>query len=127
MCLWSALGKVAQLHRVVPRHRGQPGEAQGHFQDELTDQTEGRTEANGLHGSTQPFRFPPWGTGNALLQAPEETRQVPVDTRTQQAFDKLNEFLTNPPVLVPPMPEEPLLLYIAATSHVVSTAIVVER
>src|SRR6266540_1574457 len=45
----------------------------------------------------------------------------------QQAFDKLKEFLTNPPVLVPPMPEEPLLLYIAATSHVVSTAIVIER
>src|SRR5213596_695982 len=45
----------------------------------------------------------------------------------QQAFDKLREFLTNPPVLVPPMPEEPLLLYITATSHVVSTAIVVER
>ena len=30
-------------------------------------------------------------------------------------------------MLVPPTPEEPLLLYIAATSHVVSTAIVVER
>ena len=45
----------------------------------------------------------------------------------QQAFDKFKEFLTNPPMLVPPIPEEPLLLYIAATSHVVSTAIVVER
>src|SRR5437016_236905 len=45
----------------------------------------------------------------------------------QQAFDKLKEFLTSPPVLVPPMPEEPLLLYIAATSHVVSTAIVFAR
>src|SRR6266511_3441366 len=45
----------------------------------------------------------------------------------QQAFDELKEFLTSPPVLVPPMPEEPLLLYIAATSQVVSVAIVVER
>src|SRR6266508_6150219 len=45
----------------------------------------------------------------------------------QQAFDELKELLSNPPVLVPPMPEEPLLLYIAATSHVVSTTIVVER
>src|SRR6266498_2037494 len=48
-------------------------------------------------------------------------------SEAQQAFDKLKEFLTNPPVLVPPMPEEPLLLYIAATSHMVSTAIVIER
>src|SRR5207244_11670606 len=30
-------------------------------------------------------------------------------------------------VLVPPMPKEPLLLYIAATSHMISTTIVVER
>src|SRR5438105_7005093 len=45
-------------------------------------------------------------------------------SEAQQAFDKL---LTNPPVLVPPMPEEPLLLYIVVTSQVVSTAIVVER
>src|SRR6266540_4023941 len=48
-------------------------------------------------------------------------------SEAQQAFDKLKKFLINLPVLVPPMPEEPLLLYIAATSHVVSTAIVVER
>src|SRR5438132_13549906 len=48
-------------------------------------------------------------------------------SEVQQAFDKLKKFLSNPPVLVPPMPEEPLLLYIAATSHVVSTAIVVQR
>src|SRR6266508_397714 len=45
----------------------------------------------------------------------------------QQAFDELKKFLTNPAVLVPPMPEEPLLLYIAATSHVVSIAITIER
>src|SRR5438105_15909182 len=48
-------------------------------------------------------------------------------SEAQQAFDEFKKFLTNPPVLVLPMPEEPLLLYIARTSHVVSTAIVVER
>src|SRR6266498_3464230 len=48
-------------------------------------------------------------------------------SEAQQAFDKLKEFLTKPPVLVPPMLEEPLLLYITATTHVISTAIVVER
>src|SRR6266498_3683724 len=48
-------------------------------------------------------------------------------SEVQQAFDKLKEFLTNPPVLVPPMLEESLLLYVAATSHVVSMAMVVER
>src|SRR6266508_438607 len=59
-----------------------------------------------------------------LLKKQDKFQWTP---EAQQAFDKLKEFLTCPPVLVPPMPEEPLLLYIAATSHVVSTAVVVER
>lgn len=45
----------------------------------------------------------------------------------QQALDGLKNFLTKPPVLVSPMPEELLLLYVSATPHVVSTALVVER
>src|SRR5213083_2887317 len=59
-----------------------------------------------------------------LLKKQDKFQWTP---EAQQAFDKLKEFLTNPPVLVPPMPEEPLLLYIAATSHVVSTEIIIER
>src|SRR5438105_4367149 len=59
-----------------------------------------------------------------LLKKQDKFQWTP---EVQQAFDKLKEFLTNPPVLVPPMPEEPLLLYIAVTSHVVSTTIVVEQ
>src|SRR6266542_4267537 len=59
-----------------------------------------------------------------LLKKQDKFQWTP---EAQQAFDKLKEFLTSPPVLVPPMPEEPLLLYIAATPHVISTAIVVER
>jgi len=42
-------------------------------------------------------------------------------------FEDLKKFLTSPPVLVSPLLEEPLMLYIAATTHVVSMAIVVEH
>ena len=59
-----------------------------------------------------------------LLKKQDKFQWTP---EAQQALDKLKEFLTSLPVLVPPMPEEPLLLYIAATSHVVSTTIVIER
>jgi hypothetical protein len=45
----------------------------------------------------------------------------------QWAFDSIKAFLTKPPVLVAPREEEPLLLYVATTTRVVSVAIVVER
>jgi dsDNA-binding SOS-regulon protein len=45
----------------------------------------------------------------------------------QEALDKLRTLLTSPPVLVSPALTEPLLLYLAATTQVVSVALVVER
>jgi hypothetical protein len=54
-------------------------------------------------------------------------------TKSQEALEALKKFLTTPPVLKPPrratpnQPAEDLLLYISCTTHVVSTALVVER
>ena len=44
-----------------------------------------------------------------------------------KAFAELKLFLTSPPIMIAPQPDETLLIYIAATSRVVSTAIVFER
>ena len=43
------------------------------------------------------------------------------------AFEQLELFLTKPPIMTAPRPNETLLIYIAATSRVVSASIVVER
>jgi hypothetical protein len=43
------------------------------------------------------------------------------------AHAQLKYFLSKPPVLTTPRKKEKLLLYLAATTHVVNTAIVVER
>ena len=43
------------------------------------------------------------------------------------AFLDLKWTLTKAPVLAPPAPKEPLLLYVAATNRVVSVVLVVER
>ena len=45
----------------------------------------------------------------------------------QVALDRLKALLSSLPVLVAPDPRKPLLLYLAATNHVVSAALVVER
>jgi hypothetical protein len=44
-----------------------------------------------------------------------------------RAFEDLKRTISTPPILVAPKEKEPLLLYIAATPQVVSTALVVER
>ena len=44
-----------------------------------------------------------------------------------QAFEDLKKQLAEPPVLAAPIDKESLLLYVAANTHVVSVAIVVER
>jgi hypothetical protein len=48
-------------------------------------------------------------------------------TEADQALAQLKDFLSNPPVLTAPRKGEQLLLYLSATTHVVSTAIVVKR
>jgi hypothetical protein len=48
-------------------------------------------------------------------------------TEAQEALDKLKASRTHAPILTPPQDGEPLYLYVAATTQVVSTVIVVER
>jgi dsDNA-binding SOS-regulon protein len=48
-------------------------------------------------------------------------------SEAQDAFDNLKKVISTSPVLVTPHDREPMLLYIAATSQVVSTVLVVER
>jgi hypothetical protein len=49
------------------------------------------------------------------------------DDEAQKAFEALKESLTTPPVMTPPIPKETLLLYISATTNMVSTVLVTER
>jgi hypothetical protein len=49
------------------------------------------------------------------------------DDKAQKAFETLKESLTTPPVMTPPIPKETLLLYISATTNVVSIVLVAER
>jgi hypothetical protein len=47
--------------------------------------------------------------------------------KTQKALDELKTLISMPPVLASPKPSETLLLYVAATTQVVSAVLVVER
>jgi hypothetical protein len=49
------------------------------------------------------------------------------DDQAAITFVKLNKYLKSLPTLVPPKPDDVLLLYVAATDVVVSIVIVIER
>jgi hypothetical protein len=49
------------------------------------------------------------------------------DDEPQKAFEAVKESLMTPLVMTPPIPKETLLLYISATTNVVSTVLVAER
>jgi hypothetical protein len=48
-------------------------------------------------------------------------------SEAQEALDKLKAMLAHTPILTPPQDDEPLHLYVTATTQVVSAVIVVER
>ncbi|SPT20119.1 unnamed protein product [Triticum aestivum] len=62
-----------------------------------------------------------------LYQLMKKTTFFEWNHKADEAFFQLKKMLTTLPVLAAPTPKEPMLLYIAATSRVVSTVIVVER
>jgi len=59
-----------------------------------------------------------------LLKKAERFSWTP---EAEEALDNLKKTLTSAPILVPPQPAEPLLLYVASTTQVFSVAVVVKR
>src|SRR3954467_12512119 len=62
-----------------------------------------------------------------LYQLMKKTNFFEWNHKADEAFQQLKKMLVTPPVLAALTPKEPMLLYIAATSRVVNTVIVVER
>ena len=65
--------------------------------------------------------------GTPFYKLLRKTDRVEWDGQAEKAFQALKNSPKTMPTLVAPIPEETLLLYVAATPSVVSTALVVER
>ena len=62
-----------------------------------------------------------------LYQLMKKTNFFEWNDKADDAFRQLKKMLSTPPILAAPTDKEPMLLYIAATSRVVSAVIVVEH
>jgi dsDNA-binding SOS-regulon protein len=80
-----------------------------------------------VHGGLEHTYLEACRTGATLLQTTQAPTEVRVDPEADQALEQLKEFLSKPPVLTTPRKKEQLLLYLAVTTHMVSTAIVIEQ
>ena len=69
----------------------------------------------------------PRRAGAPLYRLLKKTDRFAWTPEAQEALDKLKVLLTKALILVPLAEGEPLLLYVAATTQVVSAALVVER
>jgi hypothetical protein len=65
--------------------------------------------------------------GLPLYRLLRKTECFTWNPEAEEALGNLKALLTNAPILVPPAAGEALLIYVAATTQVVSVAIVVER
>ena len=65
--------------------------------------------------------------GLPLYQLLKKADHFEWTSKAQEALNTVKLLLTKAPILVPPTDREPLLLYIMATTQVVSATLVVER
>jgi len=99
----------------------------GHRENGADSRHEGSAESHGVFGGTKSFYLEVERKGIATVSAPEKSERFSWTPEAEEALDNLKKTLTSAPVLVPPQPAEPLLLYVASTTQVVSAAVVVER
>jgi dsDNA-binding SOS-regulon protein len=84
-------------------------------------------EAYRAYGGLEQIHLEAWRTGATVLQLLKHQEKFVWTPEADQALAQLKNFLSKPPVLTSPCKKEQLLLYLAATTHVVSTAIIIER
>ena len=80
-----------------------------------------------MHGCPQSFHIQIRQKRTTVFQLLKASEKFEWSEEADAAFTQLKQFLTSPSVLTAPREDETLLLYIAATNRVVSTAMVVER
>jgi dsDNA-binding SOS-regulon protein len=80
-----------------------------------------------VHGGPQQFISKLGERGLPFFKLLKDQEKFAWTPEADQALAHLKDFLSKPPVLTAPSKKEQLLLYLAATTHVVSTAILVER
>jgi hypothetical protein len=79
-----------------------------------------------VHGGSEQIHLEAWRTGLPFFELLKHKEKFVWTPEADQALAQLKDFLSKPLVLTALCKGEHLLLYLATTTHVVSTAIIVE-
>ena len=131
MCLWGACRSVARIR--CQQKGAYPEKIDAIFRMEAPRSLKNVQKLTGCMAAVS--RFISWlgEKGMPFYKLLKKVDRFQWSPEAQEALDALKTFLTTPQVLKSPrraaggQPAEELLLYIACTTHVVSTAPVVER
>jgi hypothetical protein len=79
-----------------------------------------------MHGGLEQIHLMTYGMGTTLLQAQRQDK-FQCTEEVEQALQDLKHHLQSPPILTVSLLGKNLLLYIVATTHMISMTIVVEH
>jgi hypothetical protein len=125
MCVHCIIKKSARLYGIIPGNRREPEEGRSYRTIATTSDQKKNSEADRHDRSTQLIHIQVERTWYAFLQTTTKEDRFQWDDQAAVAFIELKKYLKFLPMLVPPKPNDVLVLYVAATDTVVSTVIII--
>jgi hypothetical protein len=108
--------KVSRVHGLNERHRDTPVKVSGNTRHEAPKKSQRTTMPDGSVGVCFPF-----------FKAMRKAAKFEWTEECTNAFEKVKQYLANPPRLSRPTAGDTLVLYLATTGHAVSAALVKEE
>ena len=127
MHIWRKQGKAAWLPHLNERNQVQSRENRCHPQYGTIDLKKAGTEARRKASDTKHIYFKDHRARAPFFEVLKNTYPFSWGPPQQVAFEDLKVYLHNLTTLASPQPSESLLLYVAASPHVISTIIVREK
>nr|AAR87221.1 retrotransposon protein, putative, unclassified [Oryza sativa Japonica Group] len=113
-----ACGQASRVLGLCPRHRGQPREDTSYRADAPPSKLRDVQCVTGCMAALSRFISRLGEKALPLFKLLKRSGPFIWTEEAERAFTQLKAYLSSPPVLVAPEPDEPLLLYLAATPQV---------
>ncbi|XP_070005747.1 uncharacterized protein [Nicotiana sylvestris] len=113
MCIRGSYRKIVGIHRQLPRNRVGPVKREIYPRITTTEEQKGHDELSGCHNYKSRFIVQSNIICEPIFKMLRKDAETSWTEDCQKAFDKIKEYLSTPPVLIPSETGRPLLLYLS--------------